>query len=99
MSQSLYKFVHQERFPVFTTISLLLTIVVEMLIVYVARERNMGFAEIARIPILIGLMVFGAVLNSMAGAAADSRQEHRVAIEPAAIIVWFATALLIRLVR
>jgi hypothetical protein len=88
MGRLLNKVLDQKRLPVFTLICVLVAVTIEMLIIAVSLERNMGFAEIARFPMLLVLILGGSVLNTVFAAVAAWRDEY-----PGGIIAGFGSAL------
>jgi hypothetical protein len=82
----LEKFLHQERAPVFTVLSLLLTLTVSVLLVTFAFSSD-GFWRVAWTVVVI---VPATLLNAAAGIVASLRGEHR-GVDTAAcgVALWF----------
>ena len=85
----LEKFLHQERFPVLTAISLLLTLVVWGLVM----TLGLGKFDLVRMPATVVLLGVGAPLNGLAGFLASSREEHGgLEVAVGGIVLWLVTA-------
>ena len=85
----LRRFLQQERFPLFTVISLLLTLFVWELIM------TLGLSEfdLVRLPGTVMLLGVGAPLNGLAGFLASSREEHGgLEVAVGGIMLWLVTA-------
>lgn len=86
------KFLDQKRTPVFTVISVLLTVIVWVLIVMLVlwRPRDWGGPIQGLATVLV--VVVGTLLNGFAGALASSRGEHRGGqIAGGGVVLWFVT--------
>jgi hypothetical protein len=82
------RFLRQERTPVFTVISLLLTLLVWLLILLLGYQEN----GLVGTPVTVILLVGGVPLNGLVGIIASMRDEHRgLEVAVAGVGLWFVT--------